>query len=160
MTSNGVQSPHILFVQEKDLNCRTTQADMSQGMFRALSLLISINFAARTGSAECILIDDIGEGLDFARSAALLDCIIKKNRKPSFQIIMTTNDRFIMNSVPLKHWIILDRHGSDVQSVTARNSPKIFEEFDYLGLSNFDFFSRDLFRSLQSARSKHGRRKI
>ena len=60
-----------LWVKERNFGARTVQNEMSQGMFRALSIIVQINYAVLAGQPSCILIDDIGEGLDFERSCAL-----------------------------------------------------------------------------------------
>ena len=118
---------------------------MSQGMFRAFSVIIQINYSLFTKQPSCILIDDIGEGLDFARSSALLNLIIEKVKGTATQLIMTTNDRFIMNSVPLEYWIILERRGGQTIHHNYRNSKEMFEDFELTGLSNFDLFSSNYY---------------
>jgi hypothetical protein len=137
----GVQmSVWQLFLKEKDLNCRTTQLNMSQGMFRALALTMQLNASALSKSADCVLIDDVSEGLDFDRASRLISLLVSKAEKGRFQLIMTTNDRFVMNSVPLKYWSLLTRKKSVVNVLNEKNSPKLFKDFQYTGLSNFDFF--------------------
>lgn len=70
-----------LFVQEKGLKSKTTQWTMSQGMFRALSLVIHINYCILRKLSGVVLIDDIGEGLDYSRSKSFIDLLIKKSEK-------------------------------------------------------------------------------
>jgi len=94
--------PQVIFVQESDLSCRTRQIEMSSGMFRALNLAIQLNYWAETNTQVCMLVDDIGEGLDFERATKLIALLIDKAKKHRFQIIMTTNDRFVMNNVPAR----------------------------------------------------------
>ena len=131
-----------LYVQEKDLDCKTEQIEMSQGMFRALAICIHLNYAAFSKAARtCILIDDIGEGLDFDRSCALIKVIMEKATASGAQLVMSTNDRYVMNNVPLEHWAVIIRNGATCSIVTPRTNPKAFEEFRFTGLSNFDFFS-------------------
>lgn len=134
--------PKMLFVKEKDLNCSTRQIEMSQGMFRALALLINLHFCLFAEIDATILIDDIGEGLDFSRSVALIEIIIERTTDAKIQLIMTTNDRFIMNAVDLSHWQLASRNGHVLQLLNAENSPALFSEFEYTGLSNFDFFAQ------------------
>ena len=92
------------------------------------------------------MIDDIGEGLDFERSSSLIRLLIKKASSSKFQLIMTTNDRFVMNNMPIKYWTILDRVGSECLVYNYRNSRKLFNEFELTGLNNFDLFSSNLFK--------------
>lgn len=132
-----------MFVVEKDREAKLPQMNMSQGMFRALALVIHINVASFGKQHTLVLVDDIGEGLDFERSTNLIDLLIRHARETGLQVIMTSNDRFVMNRVPLEYWCLLRRSGSTVRNFTERNSPHKFEEFKFMGLSNFDFFSSE-----------------
>ena len=133
-----------LVVKERDLASVTDQNDMSQGMFRCLSLIIQLDYAGLSGDAACILIDDIGEGLDYERSVALIRLVVAKAKRSGTQLIMSTNDRFVMNSVPLEHWSVAHREGNHVRMLNFRNSRQLFEDFEVTGLSNFDFFAGGL----------------
>lgn len=134
-----------IIVRESGVNKDINQLEMSQGMFRALSLLIHINYNILMDTPNCILIDDIGEGLDFERSTTLIKLLIEKAKKYPIQLIMTTNDRFTMNSVPLEYWSVIHRMGSKCKVFNYKNSKKNFEEFAYSGLSNFDFFATEFY---------------
>lgn len=138
----------VIYVKEKDLKANTAQMQMSQGMFRALSLLININYFIVEGYSPTILIDDIGEGLDYQRSSALIQLLIDKANKYDYQLFMTTNDKFVMNKVPIKYWSITNREKNHVKYINYYNSKEIFDEFKYIGLSNFDFFESKLFMGL------------
>jgi len=135
----------ILAIKEKDVNVSVDQSQMSAGMFRALDVLVRIHLAKLQERPFCLLIDDIGEGLDFARSSALVQLLVKFVEDSELQVVMTTNDRFIMNTVPLKYWSVVHREGGSVLVFNERSHPKAFKEFEDLGLSNFDFFSRKVF---------------
>lgn len=140
--------PETLFglgVQEQDIDVMTNQTEMSQGMFRALSLLIQLNYSLLIKTPNCILIDDIGEGLDYERSKSLIDLIIEKVENSSVQIIMTTNDRFVMNKIPLEYWSVIHRVPKKSLFYNYRNSKEVFDEFKYTGLSNFDFLSSEFY---------------
>lgn len=134
-----------LYVQEKDLQARTFQLEMSQGMYRALSLIIQLTYAEMASLTGCVLIDDIGEGLDFDRSTALIKRLISKAEKSSIQLVMSTNDRFVMNNVPLKYWCVIQRVGQRTKIFNYKNSRKIFDEFRFTGLNNFDFLSSEFY---------------
>jgi len=134
-----------LYVQEADLKGKTDQSDMSQGMFRALSLIIQMTYSQMTGEASCILVDDIGEGLDYERSTALVKLLIERTKDTSVQLVMATNDRFVMNNVSLEYWLVTQRIGGKSRIYNYRNSQKIFEEFALTGLNNFDFFANRLY---------------
>jgi len=141
---DGVATPAVcIYVKEAALSSNTDQHDMSQGMFRALSIIIQLTYAQLSESPSCVIIDDIGEGLDFERSCALIKLLIQHANNSKLQLIMSTNDRFIMNAVPLSHWKLLHRTNSVCRFYTYENSRDLFDEFRFTGLSNFDFFSGD-----------------
>ncbi|MFT3788458.1 MAG: AAA family ATPase [Tepidisphaeraceae bacterium] len=135
--------PIALYVKESDLNSETDQFEMSEGMFRALALLVHLNFAVLSNQHTLILIDDIGEGLDFERSCLLIDMAREKAQSTNVQLVMSTNDRFVMNKVPLEDWSVLRRFGGIVKVYNYSNSKRLFDDFKLTGLSNFDFFAMD-----------------
>lgn len=139
------QVPIMLAVKEKDLMAQTKQYEMSTGMFRALATIIHLNCQVMSGVGCTLLIDDIGEGLDFKKSKALVDLIIKKTLDTNVQIVITSNDRFVMNEVDLKYWHIVHRNGQRVIVKDRHNSSEEFDDFKYLGLSNFDFFASEAY---------------
>lgn len=135
----------VLTVIEDGIQARLPQIFLSQGMYRALALTIKLNWAVFTGRQGLILIDDLGEGLDFERSCSAVEMTLRKAKGSNCQIVVTSNDRFVMNAVPLENWVVLHREGAVVKAFTARNSPEAFEDFRFTGLSNFDFFSSQAF---------------
>jgi len=145
LNSSVGEYPIALFVKETDINDITDQLEMSQGMFRTLSLIIQLNYSLLAKRPNCVLIDDIGEGLDYRRAKSLIDLIINKAKESSVQILMTTNDRFVMNKMPLEYWSLIKREGQKSLFYNYRNSEKVFDEFELIGLSNFDFFSSNYF---------------
>ena len=138
-----MQDLYGLSLKERDLKCTTDQPFISQGMFRALSIIVQLNYSILAGTAATILIDDIGEGLDYERSCLLIELLREKAGGSSIQLIMSTNDRFVMNSVPLDEWCVLRRRGSRVQVFNYSNSAPAFERFKRTGLANFDFLTSD-----------------
>jgi len=135
------QHPYWLSVKEQDLPGETSQGEMSQGMFRCLSLIIQLVYSLMSDEANCVLVDDIGEGLDFERASALIKYMLASAEESNIQLLMATNDRFVMNNVPLKHWMIAQRTRNCVNYVSTRNAPKVFQRFEETGLSNFDMFA-------------------
>src|SRR6185312_5472033 len=136
--------PSVLIVKESDLPGFTDQFGMSQGMFRVLALLIHVNYLSMIGAAGCIIIDDIGEGLDYERSCQLINVLREKSLKSRVQLIFSTNDRFVMNEVPLEEWAILIREKNHVSVKNYENSEKEFENLRFTGLSNFSLFELGL----------------
>ena len=135
--------PRWLYVQEEDLHSVTEQSQMSQGMFRALSLFIQINYSLLASKPSCIIIDDIGEGLDYERSSSMIKILIEKAQTGLVQLIMTTNDEFIMNGVPLEYWSAIERKPGSAKLHNRFNSKEKFEQFEFIGLNNFDFFTSE-----------------
>lgn len=131
---------------EEDGKYIVSQREMSQGMFRTLSLFIQLIYVRLSKQSLCVLVDDMGEGLDYDRSKGLVNIFIKKLNQPNIQFFLTTNDRYVMNKVPLRYWTVIDRDKSS-RSVfyNYENSKDVFEDFRYTGLNNFDFFTTDFY---------------
>lgn len=132
-----------LKVVEQGVVAEVDQLVMSQGMYRVLALLTHVNYLQFKASSTCLLVDDIGEGIDFERSCKLIDLLRRKADESNIQLIMSTNDKFVMNSVPLKEWTVLSRVGNHVRARNYENSKEKFDEFRFTGLSNFSFFEMD-----------------
>lgn len=143
------QKLYKIFVQERDIKTKTEQENMSQGMFRAVSVIVHYNYIILNKIPCCLLVDDIGEGLDFTRSTSLIKILCEKAEQSKYQLIMTSNDRFVMNQVSLDYWSVLIRNGQSCHAVNKLNSPDIFRKFKYTGLNNFDFFSTDFYQGVK-----------
>jgi len=135
-----IPPPLGIWVKERDLRFNTQQDQMSLGMFRALAAVIRMNLPQFTNAPSAVFLDDVGEGLDFERSVGLIKILIEKAEKGGFQLFMTSNDRFVMNEVPLKYWSVIIRMGSLVKVKNYENSRDEFDKFEKLGLNNFDYF--------------------
>jgi len=145
-TSVSDSSPVCLYIQENN-NTYIPQIYISQGMFRALSIIIQITFNKYLNIPTSLIIDDIGEGLDFERSSKLILLLIDRvQENPDKQLFLTTNDKYVMNSVPLKYWNIIYSENSEIKCKNIHNSKQIFEDFSFTGLNNFDFFSGKIFQ--------------
>lgn len=135
--------PVCLWIKEKGLRSVTEQFVMSQGMFRVLSLLVLANYLTMAKRAGCVIIDDVGEGLDFDRACLLIDVLREKAEDSGLQLVAATNDKFVMNRVPLQEWSVLRRSGGRVSALDSENSRELFDEFRFTGLSNFSFLEMD-----------------
>lgn len=145
--SPSMQDRYAVYSTEKGLEKQVTQRDMSQGMFRAFSLLVQINYYISIGLKGCLIIDDIGEGLDFTRAKQLVNLLVQKAEESGVQMILSTNDSFIMNAVDIKNWAVLNRDGNKISLYNYENSKEIFEDFKFTGLNNFDFYASEFFKS-------------
>lgn len=135
----GVNELVLTIIKEKDLSCETLQTQMSQGMFRALSLLVIIEHILNLHKECTVVIDDIGEGLDYERASKLTGLLVNKIKGSKIQLIITSNDRFLINSVDIKNINFLERQGHIVKAFNYFNSKDKYEEFIFTGLNNFDF---------------------
>ncbi len=145
MQSNLSTEVLLTTIKEKDLNCEIDQTQMSQGMFRAIALVIIIQQLIKLDKSCTIIIDDIGEGLDYQRSKKIIKLLVSKIKNTNIQLIVTSNHRFMINSVDLKYLNILDRIGQTVKSYNYKNSKKLFDDFRYTGLNNFDLFTGKMY---------------
>jgi hypothetical protein len=130
-----------LTLSEQNVVSPIPQVELSQGIFRTLSLIIQILTTVATNKQACILIDDLGEGLDFQRSSKLAKCI--QRIVGLNQLIVTSNDQFILNAFPMDKWLLLKREGSHVRGIYKEANPELFQEFEETGLANFDFLTYD-----------------
>jgi len=143
----GVPNDVLLsFVKEIDLVCQTSQVHMSQGMYRALSLIVIIEYLLKLHQECTVVIDDLGEGLDFERSSKITNLLFEKVKDSDIQLIITSNDRFLMNAVDMQYINLLERNGHVVEAYNYVNSKEKFDEFRLSGLNTFDFFRGKMYK--------------
>lgn len=133
----------VLYVKEKDIEKALPHYKLSQGMFRTLSVIIYLAYLLSRKSPALVIIDDLCEGLDYERAKNLGKLVFEECQNSNVQIIATSNDSFLMDSIDIKYWNILVRNGKIVSALNNTNSSEIFRKFRFTGLSNFDFFSSD-----------------
>ena len=112
-------------------------------MMRSLCLLIYIEYLISKNKTATLLIDDLGEGLDYKRAIELGKLLFKLCEENNIQLIVTSNDSFLMDVVNINYWNVLTRKGKVITALNKFNQPELFEDFKFTGLSNFDFFSSD-----------------
>lgn len=132
-----------LYLQEKGVKIGLQYLDLSNGLFRVLSVLVYMLYSASLKAARCLMIDDLGEGLDYERSNKLGQIVFDFCKDHAIQLIVTTNDSFLMDTIGLEHWVVLLRKGSKVTTMSAKTHPDLFRRFKLTGLSNFDLFTSD-----------------
>lgn len=133
----------IITLHENGVGMPLLSNTMSNGMLRVFYILSYLVYVSAEEGAKTLLIDDLGEGLDYSRSKKLSKIVFDYCEKYGIQLIVTTNDNFLMNAIDLKHWIILRREKEQVNAVSERTHPEIFIKFKRTGLNNFDMFSTD-----------------
>ncbi|MBA3022896.1 MAG: ATP-binding protein [Sideroxydans sp.] len=139
------KQPEAIFLKEKGVAKPLMQNAISHGMYCAFVILAQFRFNFLSKKSPFILVDDVGEGLDYERSTKLISILIDIAEQGSFQLVMTTNDRFVMNKVPLKYWCVINREKGIVSTFNPRNVPDAFEDFEEYGGNNFDFFAKKFF---------------
>ncbi|MBF0338046.1 MAG: ATP-binding protein [Nitrospirae bacterium] len=135
------------YVKEKGLLFPTAFYRMSQGMFRAFTSIAIIEDLLLNNSECTLVIDDIGEGLDFDRSSKLIKLIFNKLKGSNIQFIAATNNRFLINAVDIRDLNILERDGHVVKSYNYSNSKEQFDEFEFTGLGSFDLFRFQMYKT-------------
>lgn len=123
------------------------QNQMSSGMYRAFAMIVTINYLLMKDTTGTFAVDDIGEGLDFERSSGLVRLIQKKCENFDIQVILSSNERHLLNAVNVKYWNILERQFSTVVSYNYQNDKNAFDQFLMTGLSNFDLFADEMYKS-------------
>lgn len=125
---------------------------MSNGMLRVFYILTYMAYVATVEGAKTFLVDDLGEGLDYSRSSKLSKIMFDYCEAHDIQLIVTSNDNFLMNAISLDNWIILRRNGKNVIGYSRYTHPDMFVKFRKMGLNNFDMLSTDFIeRFLSSA---------
>jgi len=133
----------IFYVKERKMKHAFRQNLLSQGMLRAISLIVFIHYLIDKNAADTIIVDDICEGLDYERATKLGSLIFEKFQDSGVQFIVSSNDSFLMDVINIRCWNILVREDNHIKAYNYKNSKDKFDNFKYSGLSNFDLFSSD-----------------
>jgi len=131
----------MLHIYERGLCNPLTPFELSNGMFRVFCVLLYMIYCSTFTEAKCLIIDDMGEGLDYMRSTRLGKIMFSYCEENHIQLLATSNDSFLMDAIDLQYWNILQRKGGRVSSLNVKNSKDLFERFVRTGLSNFDILS-------------------
>lgn len=143
---NAPKEVRIIRILESGLKHTIDQYSFSQGMLRVVDIVIAINYLLSKKGDGTFIGDDFAEGLDFERATKLTKVVFNRLKSSKVQLIVTSNDRFLMNAVDIKHWNILERKEHTVKSFNYINRKKQFSEFARVGLNNFDFFANRLYK--------------
>lgn len=138
-------SGNMKFVMFKEKSVKSMFGDfqMSSGMLRVLYLLCFMQYIKKNDKLSLLLIDDLGESLDYSRSVRLGKMVFDTCENDKLQLIASSNDAFLMDAVDISHWQVLRRTSSRVTTINPFNYEGLFDEFRLTGLSNFDLFSSD-----------------
>ena len=131
-----------LYVVEENVTKPIVMGKMSNGMYRVLYLLVYLYYVS-VNSSGTVLVDDLGEGLDYFRSSTLGEMLFSFSKEHNIQLIVTSNDNFLVDKVDLSAWVLLKREGHTVSSISEKTNPEDFARFRKLGLRNFDLLKTD-----------------
>jgi predicted ATPase len=145
----------IVLIKERGVNSPLFSSLMSNGMLRVFYIFSYIAYLSTEQGARTLLIDDLGEGLDFSRSKKLSKILFDYCEDHDIQLIVTSNDSFLMNAVSLDHWVILQREGEQTSAISKYTHPEMFTRFKKMGLNNFDILSTDfIYRYLNQSKGE------
>lgn len=134
---------NIVILRENGVNTPLFSATLSNGMLRVFYIFSYIAFISLEKGAKTLLVDDLGEGLDFSRSKKLSKVLFEYCSEHDIQLVVTSNDNFLMNAVSLDLWVILQRCQDKTSAISAGTHPELFKKFKRMGLNNFDLLSTD-----------------
>ena len=92
---------------------------------------------------KAVVVDDFGCGLDYQSAPIVTKALLESSGRSATQLILTTNNQFIVNSIPLDYLSVIERCSGNVRLHNIFNSQDRFEEFKFIGLNNFDLFTSD-----------------
>ncbi len=110
---NGKTFP-ILRIKERGVDCWIPQNDISAGMRRCLSEIISLHLA---DDGDVILVDEFENSLGVNCIDVMADSILYP--EADIQFIITSHHPYIINSIPSTAWKIVTRNGSEVKTSDA-----------------------------------------
>lgn len=146
-TFEPIQNIHMVQIKERDIEGEMVDMRLSSGMIRVLYLLCLVAVIQHNNNISMLLIDDLGEGLDYRRAIDLGEIIFNDCKEHCLQLIASSNDAFLLDVIDLDNWQILRRNKCVISAINKSNSAGLFHKFQLTGLSNFDLFSSDFIDS-------------
>jgi len=104
----------VLRMKEKGVDAWIFQNEISSGMYRSLSQIITLTLAE---DGDVILIDEFENGLGVNCIDQLAELVTYP--ESNIQVIMTSHHPYIINTIPYSRWKIVTRKGCDVDIHTA-----------------------------------------
>lgn len=144
----------FIYVKEKYVREIIPSLYLSSGMLRLLYLLCFLEYMKHEKKYRLLLIDDLGEGLDYKRATLLGKIVFKECQNEHIQLVSSSNDPFLMDVVDISNWQILRRNKTKIRALNEDNNKELFNLFRITGLSNFDLFSSDFIDNFLSKASK------
>lgn len=141
-------------INERYIKNAIMDFQLSSGMIRVLYILCFLEYMKHEAKHSLLLIDDLGEGLDYNRATLLGKKVFEACESEYIQLMASSNDSFLMDVVDISKWQILRRKNSKLTVLNQKNAPKLFEAFRMTGLSNFDLFASDFIDSFLTQDAK------
>ena len=136
----------ILTISQEGLEYTISQRGLSQGLFRSLTTLLYIKYLLDNHKPSLIIIDDLGEGLDFDRATKFGKLLFNKLKFYNVQFLATSNDTYLMNVIDIIDWNVVYRNGNTINSYNYKNSKEKFDRFNNIGLNNSDLLLSDFLK--------------
>lgn len=134
---------NLVAVKEENVPEMLVDFQLSNGMLRVLYILCFLEYVKTRAGQRTLLIDDLGEGLDYNRATLLGRKVFEICEQEGVQLIASSNDSFMMDVVDISMWQIVRREDKTLKVMNQTTEPELFKRFRMTGLSNFDLFSSD-----------------
>lgn len=144
----------LVAVREESVSDMLVDFQLSSGMLRVLYILCFLEYVKKKKGQLTLLIDDLGEGLDYSRATLLGKKVFEVCEKEGVQLIASSNDSFMMDVVDISKWQIIRRDNKRLTVLNQTNTPELFQRFRMTGLSNFDLFSSDFIDNYLARKSE------
>jgi len=139
MIIEGIKTPVLLF---KEMGVRG-KYDLTQASSALIKVIFLITCMHLIEKGSCVLIDNVGDGLDYKRSIEIVNLL--KKFKDDKQIILCTNNEILLNQTDIRNWNILHRQGYTVKAHSYDNSRERLDKFAKTGLSNYEYFQDEYY---------------
>ena len=130
----------LIFFDEEGVGGIYDYTQASEGMVKVIFLIVALNLIEK---GSCLLIDNIGDGLDYKRSMDIVPILEKASEDK--QIILCTNNEILLNQTDIRNWNILYREGYKVKAFNYENNRDQLLKFSETGLSNYEYFKSEYF---------------
>lgn len=144
----------LVAISEEHVTDLLVDFQLSSGMLRVLYILCFLEYVKKMNGQRTLLIDDLGEGLDYSRATQLGKKVFETCENEGVQLIASSNDSFMMDVVDISKWQIIRRDNKKLTVLNQANTPELFHRFRMTGLSNFDLFSSDFIDNYLARKSE------
>ncbi len=94
-----------------------------------------------------LTIDDFCNNFDLIITKNLCNWVLDKSKLyPDVHIVMTTQNRYVINAVPLKNISFIENTLDEFKIYNYSNSKENFDEFEYTGMGNFDCLNTKFYK--------------